>query len=105
MLPSIRIAPFQSQRKFLPAARSPSSVMIAVWVDRSHSTGRIEQRERAARFRPFTPEGPTMSSLQPYMDWEANGPSYLTDIEVDEESPSAGEEVWHVAVSWDDIKM
>lgn len=46
-----------------------------------------------------------MSSLQPYMDWEANGPSYLTDIEVDEESPSAGDEIWHVAISWDDIKM
>jgi hypothetical protein len=39
------------------------------------------------------------------MDWEANGPSYLTDIEVDEESPSTGEEIWHVAVSWDDIKL
>jgi hypothetical protein len=46
-----------------------------------------------------------MSSLQPYMDWEANGPSYLTDIEVDEESPSTAEEIWHVAVSWDDVKL
>ncbi|HVW27711.1 MAG TPA: GYF domain-containing protein [Polyangiaceae bacterium] len=46
-----------------------------------------------------------MTSLRPYMDWEANGPSYLNDVEVEDEGTNAAEEeIWHVAVSWDDIK-
>src|SRR5262249_14192587 len=46
----------------------------------------------------------SMTSLQPYLDWEANGPSYLADIDVEEETKSTTEEVWHVAIAWDDIK-
>jgi hypothetical protein len=45
-----------------------------------------------------------MTSLQPYFDWEANGPSYFADIEVEEETKSTTDEVWHVAIAWDDIK-
>src|SRR5260221_8735890 len=40
------------------------------------------------------------------MDWEAYGSSYLpAEIDVDEVLLSSPGEVWHVAISWDDIKV
>jgi hypothetical protein len=38
------------------------------------------------------------------MDWEANGPSYLTEHDVEEDAPNTAEEIWHVAIASDDIK-
>src|SRR5262249_8427227 len=71
-------------------------------IDRTFEAPR---RRRASSEVPFhVRRKQPMTSLQPYMDREANGPSYLTDIEVDEEGTSTAEEVWHVAISWDDIK-
>src|SRR5438045_9712601 len=97
---------FQAESKFLRPARAKSSVIIPLGHD-VPATGQFGAPPRRGEHEvSIHSEGKqSMTSLQPYMDWEANGPSYLAEIDVEEELKSTTEEeVWHVAIAWDDIK-